>query len=61
MYITLDELKEMVRRMENSGANRVYVDACVNCDTAEIDELHLDAMDNDLYLDTLYSYYIDEK
>ena len=53
--ITLTELEEIVRRMQNCGATHLRVDACVNCDT---DELHLDSCDGDLYLDTVFSYYL---
>lgn len=58
IVIGLSELEEIVRRMKNSGATHLRVDACVNCDTAEIDELHLDSCDGDLYLDTVFSYYL---
>lgn len=60
MYITLEEMKEMVRRMNNAGADRIYIDTHVNCDTAEVEEMHFDSMDGDLYLDTIWSYYLDE-
>lgn len=57
--IKLEELKEMVRRMELAGATKIEINAYVNCDTAEVEEMHFDSMDNDLYLDTLWSYYLD--
>ena len=53
-------MKEMIRRMDNAGADRIYIDAHVNCDTAEVEEIHFDSMDGDLYLDTIWSYYLDE-
>lgn len=59
--ITWLELKEMIRRMELAGATQIGIDVCVNCDTGEIEEMHFDAMDKNLFLDIdcLWSYYLD--
>lgn len=57
--LTYIEVKEIVRRMENSGATHIVFDYEVNCDTAEIERLSIDEFDNGLYLDTLYTLYND--
>ena len=44
----------------SNGSDRIYIDAHVNCDTAEVEEIYFDSMDGDLYLDTIWSYYLDE-
>lgn len=53
--ITLEEMKEMVRRMELNGANICYLDIYMDYsyDYPIIDNIDFDSYDDNNYLDTM--------